>query len=73
MVIKKENNEEYIPEIILDFNKCDVKDEYFNLFLKINFNDIINDEIISFIYNEKNEIIANKYLLNNIIFWYFII
>ena len=67
MVIKKENNEEYIPEIILDFNKCDVKDEYFNLFLKINFNNIINDEIISFIYNEKNEIIANKYLLNNII------
>ena len=67
LVIKIENNNEYIPEIIFDFDKCDIKDGYFKILSKNNFNDVINDKIISFIYNEKNEIIGNKYLVNNII------
>ena len=64
LVIGIDKNYEYIPEMILNFNTYIIRDNFFNLFFKYKFNEIISDKIISFIYNEKNEIIANKYLIN---------
>ena len=64
LIIKIGKNNEYIPEMILVFNKYIIRDNCFKKFSEYKFKEIITDEIISFIYNEKNEIIAYKYLLN---------
>ena len=64
LIIGIGKNYEYIPEMILNFNILIIRDNFFNLFYGYKFNEIISDKIISFIYNEKNEIIANKYLIN---------
>ena len=66
LVIKIEKKDEYILDMILSFNNGMERDNYFQRFSKYKFNEILNDQIISFLYNEKDEIIANKYLLNEI-------
>ena len=66
LVIKFEKNDEYILEMIFSFNSGMERDNYFQRFSKYKFNEILNEKIISFLYNEKDEIIANKYLLNEI-------
>ena len=66
LVFKMEKNNEYILEMILAFNNDRERDNYFQRFSRYKFNEILTEQIISFIYNEKDEIIANKYLLNEI-------
>jgi len=66
LVIKIEKVDEFILDMILSFNNGMERDNYFQRFSKYKFNEILNEKIISFLYNEKDEIIANKYLLNEI-------
>ena len=66
LVIKFEKNDEYILEMIFSFNSGMERDNYFQRFSKYKFSEILTDQIISFLYNEKDEVIANKYLLNEI-------
>ena len=66
LVIKIEKVDEFILDMILSFNNGMERDNYFQRFSKYKFSEILTDQIISFLYNEKDEIIANKYLLNEI-------
>ena len=66
LVIKIEKVDEFILDMILSFNNGMERDNYFQRFSKYKSNEILNEKIIGFLYNEKDEIIANKYLLNEI-------
>ena len=66
LVIKIEKVDEFILDMILSFNNGMELDNYFQRFSKYKSNEILNEKIIGFLYNEKDEIIANKYLLNEI-------
>ena len=66
LVIKIEKVDEFILDMILSFNNGMERDNYFQRFSKYKSNEILNEKIIGFLYNEKDGIIANKYLLNEI-------
>ena len=66
LIIKIEKVDEFILDMILSFNNGMERDNYFQRFSKYKSNEILNEKIIGFLYNEKDEIIANKYLLNEI-------
>ena len=62
LVIKIDENNELISEMIIAFDKIDIKETVFKMFKEYKFN---FDEVISFIYDKNDNIIGNLYLINN--------
>ena len=65
LVIKIDENNELISEMIIAFDKNDIRETFFKELKTYKFKEMIFDELISFIYDENDNIIGNLYLIND--------